>query len=100
MISGYLITLLLIDEHERTGRVALGSFWLRRARRLLPALFVLLAGITVYTAVFRRDALGQLRGDVIAALTYVSNWYQIWVGQGYTASGDFATGQLDFCPTS
>ena len=90
VISGYLITLLLIGEHERTGRVALGSFWLRRARRLLPALFVLLAGITVYTAVFRRDALGQLRGDVIAALTYVSNWYQIWVGQGYTASGDFA----------
>src|SRR5688572_27979300 len=71
VISGYLITLLLIGEHERTGRFALGSFWLRRARRLLPALFVLLAGITVYTAVFRRDALGLLRGDVIAALTYV-----------------------------
>ena len=79
VISGYLITLLLIGEHERTGRVALGSFWLRRARRLLPALFVLLAGITVYTAVFRREALGQLRGDVIAALTYVSNWYQICI---------------------
>ena len=90
VISGYLITLLLIGEHERTGRVSLGQFWLRRARRLLPALFVLLAGVTVYTAMFRRDALGQLRGDVIAALAYVSNWYQIWVGQGYTASGDFA----------
>ena len=90
VISGYLITLLLIGEHERTGGVSLGQFWLRRARRLLPALAVLLIGVTVYTALFRRDALGQLRGDVIAALAYVSNWYQIWVGQGYTASGDFA----------
>ena len=46
--------------------------------------------MTVYTTLFRDDALGQLRGDVVAALTYVTNWYQIWVGQGYTASGDFA----------
>ena len=90
VISGYLITLLLIGEHERTGRVSLRDFYLRRARRLLPALFALLIGITIYTTLFRRDALGQLRGDVVAALGYVSNWYQIWVGQGYTASGDFA----------
>jgi peptidoglycan/LPS O-acetylase OafA/YrhL len=90
VISGYLITLLLIGEHERSGTVSLGGFYKRRARRLLPALFTLLIGITVYTALFRRDALGQLRGDVIAALAYVSNWYQIWVGQGYTATGDFA----------
>ncbi len=90
VISGYLITLLLIGEHERTGTLSLKGFYLRRARRLLPALFTLLIGITVYTALFRRDALGQLRGDVVAALAYVSNWYQIWVGQGYTAAGDFA----------
>ncbi len=90
VISGYLITLLLIGEHERSGTVSLGRFYLRRARRLLPALFAVLVGVTVYTAVFRRDALGLLRGDVLAALGYVSNWYQIWVGQGYTAAGDFA----------
>src|SRR5689334_25411646 len=42
VISGYLITLLLISEHLRTQRVDLGQFWLRRARRLLPALFALL----------------------------------------------------------
>jgi peptidoglycan/LPS O-acetylase OafA/YrhL len=90
VISGYLITLLLIGEHERTGAVSLGHFWLRRAKRLLPALYVLLILVTVYTTFFREDALGQLRGDVIAALAYVSNWYQIWAGQGYTASGDFA----------
>jgi peptidoglycan/LPS O-acetylase OafA/YrhL len=90
VISGYLITLLLIGEHERTGQVSLRDFWMRRAKRLLPALFFLLIGMTVYTALFKRDALGQLRGDVVGGLTYVSNWYQIWVGQGYTASGDFA----------
>jgi peptidoglycan/LPS O-acetylase OafA/YrhL len=90
VISGYLITLLLIGEHERTGTLDVGRFYLRRARRLLPALLTLLIGITIYTALFRDDALGALRGDVAAALAYVSNWYQIWVGHGYTASGDFA----------
>ena len=90
VISGYLITLLLIGEHERSGTVSLRGFYTRRARRLLPALFTLLIGITIYTALFKRDSLGQLRGDVLAALAYVSNWYQIWVGQGYTASGDFS----------
>ena len=90
VISGYLITLLLIGEHERTGRSACASSGTRRARRLLPALFTLLVGVTIYTALFRRDALGKLRGDVLAGVAYVSNWYQIWVGQGYTASGDFA----------
>ena len=90
VISGYLITLLLIGEHERTGTVSLRQFYLRRARRLLPALFAVLIGVTVFTALFRRDDLGLLRGDVLAALGYVSNWYQIWVGQGYTAAGDFA----------
>ncbi len=90
VISGYLITLLLIGEHERSGSVSLSNFYMRRARRLLPALYTLLILVTLYTTLFRRDALGQLRGDVIAALTYTTNWYQIWVGQGYTATGDFA----------
>jgi peptidoglycan/LPS O-acetylase OafA/YrhL len=90
VISGYLITLLLISERERTGKVALGQFWLRRARRLLPALGAMLALVMAYTAAFQADSLGQLRGDVVAGLTYVTNWYQIWVGQGYTAAGDFA----------
>ena len=73
VISGYLITLLLIAEHERTGRVHLGHFWLRRARRLLPALFVILFLLISYTTIFRSDALGKLRGDVLGGLFYVSN---------------------------
>ena len=90
VISGYLITLLLISEKESTGRVHLGHFWMRRARRLLPALFVMMFMLITYTTIFRSDALGKLRGDVLGGLFYVSNWYQIWVGQGYSSSGDFA----------
>jgi len=91
VISGYLITLLLIGEHERSDRIDLKQFWLRRARRLLPALYLAIALLMVYCSLFEREQLGNLRGDVIAGLTYVSNWYQIWVGQGYTS-------QLDFVP--
>ena len=90
VISGYLITLLLIAERERNYRISLGHFWLRRARRLLPAVFLMMLLVTMWTAVFEREALGQLRGDVLAGSFYVSNWYQVWVGLGYTASGDFA----------
>jgi peptidoglycan/LPS O-acetylase OafA/YrhL len=90
VISGYLITLLLIAEHERNGRVSLTQFWLRRARRLLPALFVMLAALVVYLAVFNTKARGRTRGDILAGLGYVSNWYQIWVGAGYTAREAFA----------
>jgi peptidoglycan/LPS O-acetylase OafA/YrhL len=90
VISGYLITLLLISEKERTSGVDMKQFWIRRARRLLPALFTMMLALTIWTSLFERDALGKLRGDVIAATFYVSNWYQIWTGAGYTASNDFA----------
>jgi peptidoglycan/LPS O-acetylase OafA/YrhL len=90
VISGYLITLLLIAEKERTSTVDMKQFWIRRARRLLPALFVMLTALTIWVSIFDRDVLGKLRGDVIAALTYVTNWYQIWTGAGYTAANDFA----------
>ena len=90
VISGYLITLLLIGEHEREGRVALGQFWMRRARRLLPALFVVLTALVLYMALFKPRPQGRTRGDVVAGLLYGSNWYQIAVGQGYTATEAFA----------
>ncbi len=90
VISGYLITLLLIAEHERTDRVNLGQFWLRRARRLLPALFVLLIGLAVYLTLFNRRPLGRSRGDFIGGFFYGSNWYQIVVGQNYTDAEAFA----------
>ena len=83
VISGYLITLLLLAESTRNGRINLREFWLRRARRLLPALWTLLVGVTVYVAIFRRSELGNLRGDVVAGFTYVTNWFQIHTGSSY-----------------
>ena len=89
VISGYLITLLLLGEHERSGFIDFGRFWLRRARRLLPALFVMMAGVLVYITAFYPETRWSTRGDFLAGIFYVSNWYQIWVGQGYAASEAF-----------
>lgn len=73
-ISGFLITGLMVAEHDRTGTVALGAFWGRRFRRLIPALFVLLALIVVLV---RLDQVAVASRDVWGALTYSSNWVHI-----------------------
>src|SRR6201994_1222395 len=78
-LSGYLITDILVGQWAARGRIKLGDFWLRRARRLLPALFVMLAVVTLWVRGFRPGDAGALRGNVIAAVTYVSNWW--YVGQ-------------------
>jgi peptidoglycan/LPS O-acetylase OafA/YrhL len=84
VMSGFLITSLLIRERSGTGRVDLAAFWSRRARRLLPAMLLMVAGVTVYYALFTSELerLG-LRGDLIATLFYVSNWRFISSGQSY-----------------
>ena len=90
VISGYLITMLLVAESQRTGTVSLKDFWLRRARRLLPAMWTLMVGVTTYVAIFRRSELGNLRGDVIAGLTYVTNWFQVFTGNSYFSAFAYA----------
>ena len=89
VISGYLITLLLLAESEKNGTVSLKDFWLRRARRLLPALWIVVLGVVVFAALFQREILGTLRGDVVAALFYGFNWFQVWVGTSYFTSFEF-----------
>lgn len=89
VISGYLITTLLVTESATTGRISLKSFWWRRARRLLPALWTLLLAVTIYCSIFERDTLGTLRGDVIGSLVYGFNWFQIWVGSSYFSAFGF-----------
>ncbi|MEO7371186.1 MAG: acyltransferase, partial [Ilumatobacteraceae bacterium] len=89
VISGYLITLLLIGEHERNGRINLGQFWMRRFRRLLPAVLTMMGGVAVYMALFKRSPQGRTRGDFMGGIFYSSNWYQIFVGQSYTANEAF-----------
>jgi peptidoglycan/LPS O-acetylase OafA/YrhL len=82
-LSGYLITDLLLSRWLATGRAQLGNFWLRRARRLLPALFVMLAIVTAWVTLLDRARLTDLRGADAAAATYWSNWYLIVQGQSY-----------------
>jgi peptidoglycan/LPS O-acetylase OafA/YrhL len=85
VVSGFLITALLVEERHHTGSVSLRGFWIRRARRLLPALYVLLLVVPAVTLLFYRDAAGRLGGDVLAALFYVSNWWQILLDESYFA---------------
>jgi peptidoglycan/LPS O-acetylase OafA/YrhL len=83
VISGYLITALLLTEWRQRGRIDLKTFWLRRARRLLPALYVLLVVILAFAVVFLPGEVAGLRGDVLAAFGYVTNWYLIFGQESY-----------------
>jgi peptidoglycan/LPS O-acetylase OafA/YrhL len=84
VLSGYLITTLLVREWRGSGRIALGEFWARRARRLLPALvLVVVAVCLVGRVLLSPDELTLLRGDVLATAAYVANWRMIWRGADY-----------------
>lgn len=76
-LSGYLITDLLLGQQDAAGHLRLGNFWLRRARRLLPALFLMLAVVVVWVTLLDPSRLPDLRGDVAAAAVYMSNWWNI-----------------------
>src|SRR3954454_11623566 len=86
VISGYLITCLLLSDWQQHGGVGLKRFWYRRARRLLPALFTMLFVVSLYAILFLPDVLSQLRGEVIAALFYVENWFLVFRNLSYFQS--------------
>jgi peptidoglycan/LPS O-acetylase OafA/YrhL len=83
VISGYLITSLLLAEFKNQGRIGLGQFYLRRARRLLPALFLVLGVVGLFAVIFLPDEVVKLRGDTLAALLYGTNWWQIFRNLSY-----------------
>ncbi|HEX9530225.1 MAG TPA: acyltransferase family protein [Acidimicrobiales bacterium] len=84
VLSGFLITSLLLDETARTGTVALARFWSRRARRLLPAVLVLVAAVAGYAVFFAASGtLDGIRKDAIATLGYVANWRYIFAKASY-----------------
>lgn len=83
VISGYLITRLLFDERARSGFIALKAFYIRRARRLLPAVGVLLAVVLVAGTLIWRDQRPTLSGSVLSSATYVTNWWLIGADQSY-----------------
>jgi peptidoglycan/LPS O-acetylase OafA/YrhL len=77
VLSGYLITSLLLVEGLQTGRLSIKQFYLRRARRLLPALFALLLTVGAIVAVWLPQQAARMRGDLLAALGYATNWWLI-----------------------
>ncbi len=89
VLSGYLITGLLLAEWQRWGSIDLRGFWLRRARRLLPALFMLLVGVSAGAAVWASPAQqAALRGDALATFGYVANWRFVLADRSYFAQYD------------
>jgi peptidoglycan/LPS O-acetylase OafA/YrhL len=94
VLSGFLITTLLLEEWAGAGRISLAAFWGRRARRLLPALFLVVGALALYLmadAVWGGPGanglvdLSGLRGDAISTLLYVNNWHSIFAHQSYFA---------------
>jgi peptidoglycan/LPS O-acetylase OafA/YrhL len=84
-LSGYLITDLLLAQLSAGGRIRLGQFWLARARRLLPALFVMLAVVVAWVTIFGPSQPDQFRKGVVSAIFYVNNWEQIANNSSYFA---------------
>lgn len=84
VVSGYLITALLLGEIDRTGRVDLREFWTRRARRLLPALGFYLLGSLVLAMAIADDVVDEWVDGSWAAVFYVANWYAVFNDISYT----------------
>jgi peptidoglycan/LPS O-acetylase OafA/YrhL len=83
VISGYLITSLLLSDWREYHHIRFGHFYLRRARRLLPALFLMLGVVSLYSLLFLPDTVAELRGQNLAAIFYVENWYLIFHNVSY-----------------
>jgi peptidoglycan/LPS O-acetylase OafA/YrhL len=87
VLSGFLITSLLLAERAQTGRISLREFYLRRARRLLPALYTLLIVVALLGAFAYRDRASSLGGDLVASFSYVTNWWLIAQNASYFGGG-------------
>jgi peptidoglycan/LPS O-acetylase OafA/YrhL len=84
VLSGFLITSLLLGEWRSSQRIDLRAFWTRRARRLLPAVVLVVAAVAGYAGTAARPIeLHQLRRDAFSTLGYVANWNQIFSHQSY-----------------
>jgi peptidoglycan/LPS O-acetylase OafA/YrhL len=83
VLSGFLITGVLLADVERTGHLQLRRFWRRRARRLLPAVGVLLVAVALLVPLLAPDEGHRLGGDLLASIAYVTNWRLIFQHQSY-----------------
>lgn len=87
VLSGFLITSLLLDEFARTDRIDLKGFWIRRARRLLPALLVMSLVVVAARDLFPPDAVTSLREDAVAAFLWMANWVFVAQQTDYFSQG-------------
>ena len=85
VLSGFLITSLILEEFDRSSRIDFRRFYLGRARRLLPALGVMLTVVGLVVAIFYRDAARTFLNDAIASVLYVNNWWYVFADQSYFA---------------
>lgn len=84
VLSGFLITSLLLAEQTGSGRLRFGAFWARRVRRLIPALLLMLTGVAVYVGYFApAGRYPSFRSDALSVLAYVSNWHFISASSNY-----------------
>ncbi|WP_434643507.1 acyltransferase family protein [Thermoanaerobacterium thermosaccharolyticum] len=77
VLSGYLITNIISSEWEKSGKVDLKNFWLRRMRRLFPALFIMVVLVVCYVTLFDPGRLTSIKGDAITSILYINNWWLI-----------------------
>ncbi|SEH65436.1 Peptidoglycan/LPS O-acetylase OafA/YrhL, contains acyltransferase and SGNH-hydrolase domains [Mycolicibacterium rutilum] len=87
VLSGFLITSLLLDEHAGTGRIGLRDFWIRRARRLLPALLVMVLAVVAVRGLFAAESIATLRDDAVASFFWMANWMFVAQHTDYFAQG-------------
>ena len=89
VLSGYLITRLLLSEYDGTGRIDLKGFWQRRLRRLIPAIITVIVASAALCTLFNHVMLTKLRPDIIPSALFLNNWWQIFNQQSYfNAVGD------------
>lgn len=83
VLSGYLITNILLTQYENENTIHLKDFWLRRFRRLIPAAYLMIITVVIFAVLFNRELLTTLRGDAIASFFYMSNWWFIFHNVSY-----------------
>ena len=83
VLSGYLITGLLLKEYDDSGTISLSNFWLRRVRRIIPAVVFAVLGTALLCTIFNHALLTKMRPDVLPTLFFFNNWWQIFHNVSY-----------------
>lgn len=83
VLSGYLITALLLAEFEKKGTIDLPHFWLRRVKRLFPAIVLVIFTSACVFTIFNHELLSKMRPDILSSLLFFNNWHQIFSNVSY-----------------